>query len=166
MDMKAYIEEAESVLLHTYNRFQIVLDKGEGVHLYDANGKEYLTNSTLNLSAYFGKNIVLPHAHYFNDNDIITLDANPDIKLQIIHTPGHTSDSVIFYHKSENLAFVGDTIFKGSVGRTDFPGGDQKQLKNSILKKILTLPEQTTLYSGHSEPTNVASEKNNFVFFF
>ena len=42
MDMKAYIEEAESVLLHTYNRFQIVLDKGEGVHLYDANGKEYL----------------------------------------------------------------------------------------------------------------------------
>lgn len=131
-----------------------------------SNGKNYLTDPAYNLSAYFGKNIVLPHAHYFNDNDIITLDANPDIKLQIIHTPGHTSDSVIFYHKSENLAFVGDTIFKGSVGRTDFPGGDQKQLKNSILKKILTLPEQTTLYSGHSEPTNVAAEKNNFVFFF
>lgn len=126
----------------------------------------YLTDPAYNLSAYFGKNIVLPHAKYFNGNDTLSLETNPDVTLKIIHTPGHTSDSVIFYDEKNNLAFVGDTIFKGSIGRTDFPGGNMNCLKESIEQKILALPENTILYSGHSAPTSVANEKPHLNFFF
>lgn len=131
-------------------------------------GKTYLENPSWNLSAYFGDSITLNNAKYFQENDFISLDTDTDaeIKLKIIHTPGHTEDSVIFYDEQNNLAFVGDTIFKGSIGRTDFPGGNSKQLKASIENKVFTLPDKTILYSGHSESTTVADEKNNLKFFF
>ncbi len=126
----------------------------------------YFTDPNYNLSAYFGQAFSLTDANYFNDGDIISLDATPEIQLKIIHTPGHTQDSVIFYDEQNNLAFVGDTIFKSSVGRTDFPGGNAQQLKSSIKNKIFTLPDTTLLYSGHSAPTTVAAEKPNLNFFF
>lgn len=129
-------------------------------------GKKYLTDPSWNLSAYFGKNIILNEAVYFNDNDTFSLETDSDITLSVIHTAGHTEDSVIFYDKHNMLAFVGDTIFKGSIGRTDFPGGNAQHLKQSIENKILTLPDQTILYSGHSESTTVKAEKNNFHYFF
>lgn len=130
------------------------------------NGKEYLSNPALNLSSYFGAPITLNNAQFLTENDIISLDSNPEIKLKVIHTPGHTQDSVLFYDEQNNLAFVGDTIFKASIGRTDFPGGNGQQLKKSIETKVFTLPEQTALYSGHSDPTTVAAEQKNFHFFF
>ena len=129
------------------------------------NGKEYLTNPNFNLSAYFGTAITLNNATYFQEDDIITLENNAT-SLKIIHTPGHTQDSVLFYDEQNNLAFVGDTIFKNSIGRTDFPGGNTQQLKQSIETKVLTLPENTILYSGHSASTTVADEKKNFHYFF
>lgn len=129
------------------------------------NGKEYLTNPNFNLSAYFETAITLNGADYFQENDIIALE-NKAASLKIIHTPGHTQDSVLFYDKQNNLAFVGDTIFKNSIGRTDFPGGNTQQLKQSIETKVLTLPENTILYSGHSASTTVADEKKNFHIFF
>ena len=130
------------------------------------NGKEYLTNPTFNLSAYFGNSITLNDAQYLKENDTITLDGNPQTKLKVIHTPGHTQDSVLFYDKQNHLAFVGDTIFKSSIGRTDFPGGNHQQLKESIQNKVFALPDKTTLYSGHSELTTIEAEKKNFHFFF
>ena len=130
------------------------------------NGKEYLTNPALNLSSYFGNSISLNQAEFLKENDIVTLEADPHVKLKVIHTPGHTQDSVIYYDEQNNLAFVGDTIFKASIGRTDFPGGNTQQLKNSIENKVFSLPDDTALYSGHSDPTSIAAEKKNFKFFF
>lgn len=123
--------------------------------------KAYLTDGDMNLSTYFDKPIVLNNTQYFADNDI-TLSVNPNVKLEIIYTPGHTQDAVAYYDATQHIAFVGDTIFKNSIGATHFPGGDMPQLLQSIKQKILTLPDDTILYSGHSEPTTVAHEKKNF----
>lgn len=134
-------------------------------YLIHQNGKQYLTNPNFNLSVYFGTSITLNNATYFQENDIIALE-NKAASLKIIHTPGHTQDSVLFYDEQNNLAFVGDTIFKNSIGRTDFPGGNTQQLKESIKNKVLVLPNNTILYSGHSDSTNVDTEKKNFHHFF
>lgn len=127
------------------------------------NSAQYLTSSEFNLSQFFcGYEIILPDAKYFADGDEITLSANPEHKLKVIHTPGHTQDSVIFYDEKNDLAFVGDTIFKDTHGRTDFPGGSLKQLKDSIRNKILALPDETILYSGHTKPTTIGAEKRYY----
>lgn len=126
-------------------------------------GQAYLTNPALNLSSQNGRYIVLNDAQFFNDGDLISLPDNPDFKLQVIATPGHTPDSVTFYSPSENAAFVGDTIFRGSPGLTVFPGGNQPELLESIGRKILTMPDDTVLYSGHTPPTTVGEEKPLYV---
>lgn len=124
-------------------------------------GKDYLENPQLNLSQYCNHHIRLTNAQYFSDNTIISLKSAPQADLKVIHTPGHTTDSVIFYSPTEHLAFVGDTIFKNSIGNTSFPGGNEATLISSITKKIFTLPDNTILYSGHTEQTTIANEKNN-----
>jgi glyoxylase-like metal-dependent hydrolase (beta-lactamase superfamily II) len=80
----------------------------------------------------------------------------------VIHTPGHTPDSVIYYAPKDNIAFVGDTIFKGSIGNWQYPGGNPEDLQRSIIQRIFTLPDQTVLYSGHSDPTTVGTEKRRY----
>ena len=126
------------------------------------NGKKYLSEPDYNLSAYFGAPIILEKAKYFTDGDEIVLDANRNVKLEVLHTPGHTADSVVFYDAKNGVAFCGDTVFKSSVGRTDVPGGNEKQLWQSIKHKIFTLPDNTILYSGHSLPTTVGEEKKYY----
>lgn len=122
------------------------------------NGKEYLENGQINLSSVWGQEICLYDAQFLNDAEIIR-DKAENFMLQVIHTPGHTTDSVLYYDEKNHIAFCGDTIFKSSYGRTDLPGGNLQQLTDSIKKKILTLPDNTLLYSGHSELTTVAEEK-------
>jgi hydroxyacylglutathione hydrolase len=80
-------------------------------------------------------------------------------ELEVRHTPGHTPGHVTFYAPSEHVAFCGDVIFNGSIGRTDLPGGDFDTLMNSIRTQILTLPDETRLLSGHGEGTTVGHER-------
>ena len=87
------------------------------------------------------------------------MNANKNFGVKMIHTPGHTLDGVIYYSAKDKVAFVGDTIFKNSYGRYDLPGGDMQTLFNSIRTKILTLPADTILLSGHTPPTTVDAEK-------
>ena len=126
------------------------------------NGRAYLTDGRLNLGDYCGKAFHLTEAEFVKDNDEIQLKADPSVTLKVVHTPGHTPDSVLYYDAANKTAFVGDTIFKDSYGATHFPGGDLAQLQQSIRQKVLTLPDDTVLYSGHSEPTTVGYEKRNF----
>lgn len=86
-------------------------------------------------------------------------------KWEVRHVPGHCPGSVLFWCEAGRLAFSGDAIFQGSVGRTDFPGGSMAVLEKSIRERIYTLPDQTTLYPGHGHATTVAAEKaaNPFV---
>ena len=82
-----------------------------------------------------------------------------DSCLTVLHLPGHSPGGMVLYDKADKLAFVGDSIFESSIGRTDLEGGDYKTLINSLKTKVLTLPDDTILLSGHGEPTTVAREK-------
>ncbi len=81
--------------------------------------------------------------------------------VEIRHVPGHSPDNVVIYFPGEELAFVGDAIFAGSIGRTDLPGGSFELLEKSIRDQIYTLPDTTTLYPGHGPATTVAREKKS-----
>ena len=80
------------------------------------------------------------------------------IALEVRHVPGHSPGHVIFYCAAAGAAFVGDTVFQGSIGRSDLPGGDFQQLIGAIRSQLLTLPPDTLLYSGHGPETSVAHE--------
>jgi hydroxyacylglutathione hydrolase len=95
------------------------------------------------------------------DGQIIELAG---IMFVVLHTPGHTPGGICLYSSDEQTAFVGDTLFAGSVGRTDFPGGDEKQLLNSIKEKLLNLPGSTKVYPGHGPATTIANEKKHNPF--
>lgn len=86
-------------------------------------------------------------------------------RWEVRHVPGHCPGSVLFWSAADGVAFTGDAIFQGSVGRTDFPGGSMEVLKKSIRERIYTLPDETALYPGHGDATTVAAEKatNPFV---
>lgn len=81
-----------------------------------------------------------------------------DIALEVLHTPGHTAGSICLYSKDDGIVFVGDTLFEGSIGRTDL-GGDMEQLIDSIKQKLLTLPDETIVYPGHGPQTTIANER-------
>ncbi len=80
------------------------------------------------------------------------------------HTPGHTQGHVVFVDTKEPVAFVGDVLFAGSVGRTDLPGGDFDTLINSITTQLLTLPDATQVYAGHGPPTTIGIERQSNPF--
>ncbi len=84
--------------------------------------------------------------------------------LEVRHAPGHSPGHVVFYSRAGGLAFVGDVVFQGSIGRTDLPGGDAAELLRSIREQVLTLPDDTALYSGHGPVTTVARERTTNPF--
>ena len=126
-------------------------------------GERYLKDTMLNLSAYCRRHVVLEDASYFEDGAQFALEANPHYRLQAIHTPGHTPDSVTFYCRNERYAVVGDTIFRGCPVTTQYSGGNPRQLYSSITGKILSLPNETRLFSGHSETTTVGDERQLYL---
>ncbi len=87
------------------------------------------------------------------------------LECNVLSTPGHAPGSLTFHFPALDAAFVGDVIFRRSIGRTDFPGGDLDLLKKSVQENIFTLPENTTLFSGHGPSTSVGEEKNHNPFF-
>ncbi|MFD2037651.1 MBL fold metallo-hydrolase [Belliella marina] len=98
------------------------------------------------------------------------IDENDQIKfgntiLEIKFVPGHAPGHLIFYHQDTNICIAGDTLFQGSIGRTDLPGGDHQTLLSKIKSEMFTLPEDMTVYPGHGPETSVGTEKeyNPFV---
>lgn len=89
------------------------------------------------------------------DNEVIELGS---IRIQVLHTPGHTPGGVSFYVPSESLVFTGDTLFAGSLGRTDFPGGNFEQEILSIRNRLFQLPESTKVLPGHGPSSTIGRE--------
>lgn len=79
--------------------------------------------------------------------------------MEVLHTPGHTPGHVVFFHRDQGVAIVGDVIFKGSIGRTDFPRGDHPTLLASIRERLWPLGDEVTLYPGHGPTTTVGEER-------
>jgi glyoxylase-like metal-dependent hydrolase (beta-lactamase superfamily II) len=84
-----------------------------------------------------------------------------DTTLLSLHVPGHTAGSIAFYSELDGCVFTGDALFAGSIGRTDLPGGNFDTLLKSIKNKLLTLPGQTIVYSGHGPDTTIEREINS-----
>lgn len=85
-------------------------------------------------------------------------------ELKIMHVPGHSSGSLVFYNEEEKIAIVGDVLFRNSIGRTDLPGGDYDTLIKGIRTKLYKLDEETVVYSGHGETTTIGYEQRNNSF--
>jgi glyoxylase-like metal-dependent hydrolase (beta-lactamase superfamily II) len=124
-----------------------------------------LSDPSLNLSAMFGAAIISPPADQeVADGEEITVAG---ITLRVVDVPGHSAGHVIYVVDTEQppIAFVGDVIFAGSIGRTDFADGDFDTLASGIQQKLYRLPERTRLFCGHGPETTVGHEKrtNPFV---
>lgn len=128
------------------------------IYIYSGDAR-YLTDPYLNLSANSGEPLTVPHYEELYDGEEIRLKAHSGFYLKVISTPGHTPGSVIFYSPEDKVAFVGDTFYQHGPGLTNFPGGNRSELESSIVNKILTLPEDTVLLSGHSSPITVGQER-------
>ncbi|MFZ0304412.1 MAG: MBL fold metallo-hydrolase [Terracidiphilus sp.] len=104
---------------------------------------------------------VAPPDESLKDELVVGLARYP---AQVIHTPGHTQGSICLHFSRQNLLFAGDTIFAGSIGRTDLPGGDYPQIIRSIHSRLLVLPEETRVIPGHGPKTTIGEERESNPF--
>jgi hydroxyacylglutathione hydrolase len=133
---------------------------GASIHLHPDDVD--LMSTASRQGAMFGLHIPTPPPPdvLVREGDTVSLG---DSVFHVLHTPGHTPGHVTYL--CGDLAFVGDLIFQGSIGRTDFPGGSLDDLLLSVREKIFTLPGETTLLSGHGPATTVSEEKRSNPFF-
>ncbi|KYD25746.1 hypothetical protein B4110_2567 [Parageobacillus toebii] len=127
------------------------------------NEKEWLTDPALNGSAYFGIGQVVVHHEPTCLRGEQTLQIG-DFAFELLETPGHSPGSISYYCKEIEAVFSGDVLFLGSIGRTDLPGGNHEQLLRSIHDKLLTLPEETVVLSGHGRETTIGAEMDTNPF--
>ena len=124
------------------------------IHRIDSEG---LNNVDINLSEYIGlPDIELEADSRIDDNDLIHLG---NLEFRVIYTPGHTAGSTSLYCEKGKCLFSGDTIFAGTWGRTDLPTSSREDIMNSIVNKILVLPDDTFIYPGHGKATMLKDEK-------
>ncbi|AWX13714.1 MBL fold metallo-hydrolase [Mergibacter septicus] len=93
---------------------------------------------------------------WLNENDEVQIGS---LHFKVLHLPGHTPGHIGFINQENNIAFTGDVLFNGGIGRTDFPGGSYSQLILSIKEKLLPLDEQTQIIAGHGPTTTIGNEK-------
>lgn len=131
-------------------------EKG-GKVLIHRKGRENLENRVPVLAEYIGlPPIYVKEDSIVDDDDILHVG---DLEFRVIYTPGHTDDGTSLYCEKEEMLFSGDTLFKGTWGRVDLPTSDFDSIMNSIINKLLILPENTIVYPGHGKPTRIGDEK-------
>ena len=123
---------------------------------------EMLWEPSVNMTQYYGRPVSMKADKMPSDLEVFEAAG---FKVQMIFTPGHTKGSCCYYFKDEDVLFSGDTLFHGSVGRTDFPGGSSAQIVESLHRLVDALPEDTVVYPGHDTSTTIGYEKryNPFV---
>ncbi len=155
----------------------IVLTHGHGDHIGAAAELKALTGAAilihhedegmlldpaLNHSSNMGRSVSIVADRTIGDRESIHIG---DIEVQVIHTPGHTRGGMCLYLQKQQLVITGDTLFYGSVGRSDLEGGNHKQLIQSIITKLMPLPDDTAVYPGHGASSTIGFErrKNPFI---
>lgn len=155
-------------LLNTHGHFDHVM--GNAFVLSKWNIPSYLNLGDLpqiarskSYGGYFGYEFASPGENFIDlkDGDVITFGES---SLKVFYTPGHSRGGVIFYNEKEGYVLSGDSLFAGSIGRTDLPGGDYDDLMESIRTKIMVLPPETKVYPGHGPETTIAAEAANNPF--
>ena len=130
--------------------------KGGEVLISEEDGKA-INNPIRNLAPFVGAKLDKINVDRFlKEGDKINLG---DEEFEIIDTPGHTKGGICIYSSKQNILFSGDTIFKGTYGRTDLPSSSYSDMQSSI-KKLMKLPDETNVYPGHGMPTTIVEERN------
>ena len=122
---------------------------------------EGLYNKEISLADYVNMEVPeLEADSRIDDDDLIHLG---ELEFRVICTPGHTKGSICLYCEKERLVFTGDTLFRGTWGRTDLPTGNFIDIMSSILNKLMVLPDETICYPGHGKTTMIQDEKNIYL---
>ena len=131
--------------------------------LYMSRGDaSYLKDPSKNLSYTFPDHVLVEDPeHWVKGGDLIKTCG---LDFTVIDTPGHTPGGISFYEAKEGIVFTGDSLFHGSIGRTDFPGGSMTTLVTAIRKNLFCLPDTVTVLSGHGDPTTIGQEKKTNPF--
>lgn len=167
--LKEYIEKNNIQLVrmlnthlhfdHVYgNRF---IEETYGIGAEGAKEDMFFLNHYTDLLALFDMPLdedALPLTNKLCEGDVISVG---DIHLKVLQVPGHSPGSLAFYDEASKSAFIGDTILEGEVGRTDLHRGNYDTLIKSIREKIMSLPDDTALYSGHGDASTVLEERLN-----
>ena len=133
-----------------------------GIKIYASCDEEKLLASPArNLSNAYGMSLRVTADVLHNDGDILELAG---LKIKAIHTPGHTAGGTCYYIESDKTLMSGDTLFAGSVGRTDYPTASSAAMMESLHDKLCKLPDDTDVYPGHGEFTTIGYEKQNNPF--
>lgn len=123
------------------------------------NEADNIADNMINMTARFVKSpFSLTPDCFVAEHDVLH---SGKYTFTVLETPGHTSGSICLYCHEKNILFSGDTLFRCSIGRSDFPTGNQAVLINSIKEKLLTLPDDTIVYPGHDTDTTIEFEKRN-----
>ena len=124
--------------------------------------RDWLSNPMLNLSALMGLPVTAPEAaRLLREGDELELAGE---KWRVLHTPGHSPGGITLWHEASGTAIVGDALFAGSIGRTDFPGSSFEVLARSIREKLYKLPDETRVLPGHGPETTIGREKRSNPF--
>ena len=133
-----------------------------GVKVYaSCDEKNTLEQPHINLGEAYVLKLSVKADVWHKDGEILKLAG---FDIEALHTPGHTEGGSCYYIREIGVLFSGDTLFCGSVGRTDFPGGSMSEIVRSIKEKVMVLPDDTKVYPGHGEGTSVGYERENNPF--
>ncbi len=124
--------------------------------LASAPEEEILLDTEKNLSALYGGGLTIQADRLLADQEELQLAG---FQIRVLYTPGHTAGSVCYYLPKEGVLFSGDTLFRGSVGRTDFPTGSMGRIHESLHATLFSLPDDTMVYPGHGEETDIGYER-------
>ena len=158
----ARMEGKPVAILLTHGHFDHILAAEEIRRQYEIpiyacrQEEEMLREPSVNMTDRFSKTVSLSADRWLSDLEVFECAG---FSVQMLHTPGHTVGSCCYYLKDEKVLFSGDTLFCGSVGRTDFPGGSMSQMRNSLHRLLDTLPGETEVYPGHDSQTTIDTEK-------
>ncbi|MGE0089389.1 MAG: MBL fold metallo-hydrolase [Bacteroidales bacterium] len=172
LELLTFIEEKElkvKYIINTHCHIDHILGNAFLVEKYAAPSIAHQADLPLlqranDMAIAFGLSIQKPPMpdKWVNHHDLIRFG---NTELQVLHIPGHSPGCIAFYGAKDGFVMVGDVLFKGSIGRTDLPGGDFDTIINSINQNLFTLPENTVIYSGHGDKTTIGYEKKNNPFF-
>lgn len=155
------VEKIAGILLthghgdHTGGVLELKKLSGARIYAYEDEA-EILKDPEKNVSQWFGKGYGFEADEYLHDKQTFIMAG---VEFEVLHTPGHTKGGCCFYVKEDLTLFCGDTIFNGSVGRTDLYSGSMRALGDSIRERIMTLPDDVKLYPGHGDTSTVGYER-------
>ena len=155
-------------LLYTHGHVDHMLGNNFLKEKYDL--KSYMHKSDISLvknaqqfAAMFGMSVapLIEPDHFIDENDSVQIGR---FSFRILHVPGHSQGSLVFFQPEQKMLFPGDVLFNGSIGRTDLPGGDYNTLVNGIKEKLMVLEDDVKVFSGHGETTTIGAEKKSNPF--